>query len=397
MSHTALRQACATAIRVRLHQRRRRPDVRETLHAQAAAASRAGRPVAVLASWLYVLERENPKGRSSTTDRLAALMVTRADWRSGRRSRPGRHEAASLLGVSERTLARQWRLLEGLRLIVPTAAGRHLNAAETALSGYVRARAEWTCTMPALSATDAQKHLQRAHELLAALADAVDNPQVVAAISTTRVTPSPVGECFNSGTYRKWFSRPCGREDAPTGLLITTKNQLRRTRYRQDPQARQLARQLQQRIFWLHAVPLPVLASAVVKYAAAGWTARDIQLAADETLARQRWSVPRQPHHPVSYLRRLLAEHELHKPPSQILQDEFNAQTARQELRRQEIRVQVELAALGRRSHGPALAKEAARKVGQRRHQRRLEAQRREDQARRELIQRQRSERGWNE
>lgn len=275
------------------------------------------RPVALLAAWLCAFDKAQPAGKSTTTDRLAALMVVRADWRSGQRSRPGRSESAALLGVSERTVIRHWRLLERLGLITRTAAGRHLARDEiTALERRCN-RAEWTCLMPPqVSATDAQPYLQDADKLLQTLDHPVDNEVRDDQVKHCRVTPSPERGCSSLRSYRRWYSRPCSRDEAATRPAFTKKKPTRK-RPRHDGAARKIATRLQQRMFWLTSVPLPVLAAVLRQHVSAGWTVKDIQTAADETLTRRNWTVPNRPKRPAAYLRALLADHDLGAPPAQ--------------------------------------------------------------------------------
>lgn len=157
----------------------------------AAAALSAGRPVAALAAGLAHLAQTHPKGYTAkTTDPLLTYMIVSADWRSGRRARPGKRDAALALRRCEDSVRRHWRILEAARLLTETEYGAHLTAEEHAASGVCRCngeegrtlgpgerwcrrrdRAEWTVVMPAhITEKAAAPYVARAVELLTALA-----------------------------------------------------------------------------------------------------------------------------------------------------------------------------------------------------------------------------------
>lgn len=110
--------------------RRRYPDVVVRTRRHAGVALRRGRPVAWLTLVLYGLAVRAPKGVSGTTGVVAALMAISADFASGRRARPGRRNTAELVNVVERTVERQWRLIEALGVLKVVALGAHLDVAQ---------------------------------------------------------------------------------------------------------------------------------------------------------------------------------------------------------------------------------------------------------------------------
>ena len=178
------------------------------LRRQADGALDARRPVLWLASLLYGLDTPTLKGVSANTGKVATLMAASADFRSGRRSRPGRAVSATLLGLSERTIERQWRILERLGVAVVTVEGSHLSTAQAMEIGAQdgqearwRDRREWTLEFPAWT-PDVPMAVRGGYEdharaLLEALARPEPAGALVERVTDGTSTPSPVAPVDN--------------------------------------------------------------------------------------------------------------------------------------------------------------------------------------------------------
>jgi hypothetical protein len=325
------------------------------LRTQARAAARAGRPVAWLALVLYRLAAERPKGASKTTGQVAALMVASADFRSGARTRPGRAQSAGMLGVSDRTVERHWRIIEGTDAAVLTEPGDLLSADERAEVAADpeerdrwRDRQEWRLVIPGWVAelptdVDMAPYERQARQLLAEIAytplphpaapapaagtQPVDNAPGADVVVKDRVAPSPCGEVLTYLPHRCQFSRnrPSGRgKGGAASRRSPTKNGSRHDRRRGRrlaPEAVVLARELLEggRLPWLRGAPLPMVAATLSRLATAAvpWTALDVKAEADRRLASTTFSQPAVPAAPVAYLRWLLAEADPARPPVQ--------------------------------------------------------------------------------
>jgi hypothetical protein len=332
--------------------RRRRQDPAVRLRCQAAAAARCDRPVTWLAALLYALDVTAPRGASANTGRVGALLVASGDFGSGRRSRPGRLLSAQMLGVSERTIERHWRIIERAELAAVTAAGRHLSAERFAAVADDGERARWrdrqewhlVLTAPWLRDLDADAlapYKDRARALLGGGAGAslVDNPANGREPGSGRVAPSRKGCSRGSSSGSNWFpskpkptgttsnsTRPGGRTEqsgAASRPSPTTERGGRRSGQagrRMPREAVQLARDVlaRGRFPWLYRTRRPVVVAALRPYAATGWTARDVEEAVAAQLRERRFSVPAEgPARPVSYLLWLLSGSDLAHPPAQ--------------------------------------------------------------------------------
>lgn len=91
-----------------------------------------GRAVELLADLMArdSLDRVTLRGRPGSLYRVAAGVAVDADWRSGRRSLPGRARLAELVGCSERAVTSAWRRAEDLGWMVRIRQGRRLSLVE---------------------------------------------------------------------------------------------------------------------------------------------------------------------------------------------------------------------------------------------------------------------------
>lgn len=200
---TAALNALVAGVHRRQEHQRRLPLAVRRLPRLAAAAIRAHRPVDLLAANLAQLDWAAPKGRTAkTTDRLLTVMVVDADWRSGRRSSPGKNDAAVAIGRSPESVRRHSRLLEAAGCARLTDFGSHLTTGEHDESGvcrchgaddgrtlaegerwcHWRTRNEWTVVMPVgITEEILAEYRPYALQLLRALAGAAAAEPVVVA------------------------------------------------------------------------------------------------------------------------------------------------------------------------------------------------------------------------
>jgi hypothetical protein len=324
---------------------------------QLATLARVRQPVVRLAAIVAKLEKDIPRRRGFTLDVLLAYMVLVADWRSGRRSRPGRACSAEILGITEDAVRKLWRRMEKAGVLEKTAEGRHLPHAEVKLQDpeayHVADRAEWTVKVPqGVWAEDiTAAHLDRAVEAfrrlaarLAALdADLAPLQQALTAmteawqaLAATRSDQANSTKCcpiygfitvvVRSRIDSEQLSTPYGRKllkskaDGATRRPISaTKSQDRPRRKvrgrRMDPDAVVLARALkaEPRLPQLRNARMDYLTATVASRAKSGWTAWDVAHAVTIACQRrvERWGhykPPYDPMRPEAWLKGLLAD-----------------------------------------------------------------------------------------
>src|SRR5206468_2870924 len=96
-------------------------------------------------------------------------------------------------------------------------------------------------------------------------------------------------------------------------LRRQTENEERRSAPRtdrgsRDGRSRRLAEATRDRLGWLHGVSWRRLAPTLAKFARAGWTVLDVELAAREVLAIRGHRVPAELRHPAAYLAGLMRD-----------------------------------------------------------------------------------------
>jgi len=110
-----------------------------------AAGGPQGRAVELLAELLAreAAARASRRGRPSRLARVAAVLAVDADYRTGRRSLPGRDRSAQLAGCTTRTVTDCWARAEALGWAVRTRHGRRLSLAERTELGRYNDRTEF--------------------------------------------------------------------------------------------------------------------------------------------------------------------------------------------------------------------------------------------------------------
>jgi AraC-like DNA-binding protein len=225
-----------------------------------------------------------------TARRIARFLADAADHRTGRNARPTIDSLAELAGCSERTVQRALKLLEALGVVVRVSEGRSILSRSERLqawrngSSHRRIAAEFALIVPLALARVVHRAGPRPVE---------------------RVTPPGYseGELVKSPDLR-FFGQPKDRRRSRASPGAHSK--------RRPPgvtpaglRASRLATGVQQRIGWLSAVS-PRRLTALHRFAAQGWTPRDVHRALDEVLRARGWSVPDKIEQPAAYLAALL-------------------------------------------------------------------------------------------
>ncbi|QSB07153.1 hypothetical protein [Natronoglycomyces albus] len=343
---------------------------------QMEALTRTTQPIIRLAAIIAKLDIELPRRRGKRLEMLLAYMTVLSDWRSGRRSRPGRDTSAALLGITADHVRKLWRRLEALELIERTATGQHLAHDEVKRQPreeyHVVQRSEWTLPAPeGIYAEDVQaSHIDRALAALAAVAELLatldDGPaetvevtgHMVAAwrsLMSERANQEKDSYCcpiyrFISSTLpsRSPSSLPkaaYGRTWQEAATKEGQKRQRRAKRRAMNPQALELARSLRNdsRLPQLKNAPLPILVNSLTARANAGWTASDVVKAVQRAVEARnsRWGYydpPINPDKSIAWLSRLLGEvadiYPVQRPPHVVAEEAAEASRARQAARR---------------------------------------------------------------
>jgi len=219
---------------------------------------------------------------------VARHMAQFADFRTGRDCRPTRARIAELTGVTERHIARVWRVLERLGLIEKLVEGRSVMSRSERLAAWRRGSA----------------HRRLAAEF--ALLSGRRRPQASRTV-VEDVTPPGVslGNALNSRNLKIVRNKYRTRTGASRRAAIK-EFPWNRT-FPADFRSRRLVSGVRDRISWLRDVS-PRRLTCLARFARAGWTPRDVHLALDEVLRARRWSVPDRLQQPAAYLAGLLRD-----------------------------------------------------------------------------------------
>jgi len=284
---------------------------------QLEALTRVTQPVIRMAAALVLLERKIPRRRGKNLDVLLAHMLACGDWKSGRRSRPGRAVTAAILNVEEDTVRKMWRRMESFGILVRTAEGTRLAHDIVKLQEpeeyHIADRAEWTVrNAPDVYAEDVTPaHIERAVGAFAALAERLaemdadlaplEAPLAAMSESWTALLATrsqqgngayicPInGFLFSTLPSQVRSSSPStayGQKDEKDGAKRRPKSATTSRRpgsrsssgRRMDPDSLDLARELldEDRLPQLRGSNIVFLASTVRSRAKAGWSASDV-------------------------------------------------------------------------------------------------------------------------
>ncbi len=226
-----------------------------------------------------------------TVVRVARAMAGYADYTTGRDCRPTNTRLATDLHMSIRQIQRARDALKRLHLVVELVRGRSVLTRAERLAAWRRGSA----------------HRRLAAEF--ALLSVRHRPQPTG-LAVGHVTPPGVSPGMSPTSPKsQFFTRPDRTRTGAPRRAPTQKGQTSRANrtYPADVRVRRLITGLQQRIYWLRRVS-PRRLTALHRFALAGWTPRDIQTAADETLRARNWTIPHTIDHPAAYLATLLRD-----------------------------------------------------------------------------------------
>jgi hypothetical protein len=334
----------------------------------AVRALRSPRPVAWLALALYQVRREHGAAMARADVRrivghlLTSLAVT-SDYRSGRRSRPGRQVSAAIAECAERTVERWWPKFGELGLLQRTKAGKLLPAGERqtsfedpypdpdATDVRWRDRAEFTLLLSrevqeGLSVEDLWPYLVDATQMLAELASRIGPLPARAAARVLPVDSSPSSVALSlvldflscltvtnslsverprtikakRATSRR-VRRPDGREVHKGGASrLSPTEEGAPDRPEVTPEALATASQVVSRGFFPGLGPWATRKVAERLLELPTWTPEDIELEAQRRLDACHKHLVSSPDSPFGYFRWLLAYADPDRPPFQARQ-----------------------------------------------------------------------------
>ena len=248
---------------------------------------------------------------------VARGMAAYADFGTGRDCRPTNERLVADVQVSLSTVQRARRVLKDLGFVVELVAGRSSLTREERIAAWRRGSAHraLAAEFALCSRRDRPRRPHRGRRY----------PQVHRPVVERDTPPGSPKESLVSHLGRTHLrataeTRKAAPRPAPTEEVTN------RGGRRGHPLARRLAEGTQRRLSWLRGVPLSRLVPLLTPFALAGWTARDVERAADEARAVRGWKVvPAKLDHPASYLARLLRGVDPADRPGVV--DEFIAAT----------------------------------------------------------------------
>lgn len=116
--------------------------LRNALDASAVGGGR-GRPVELLADAYTLMPPVGGRGRPPAWPRVAAVLALDADYRSGRRARPGHADTAALTGLQHTATTKAWQDLAAAGWVERTEVGGLATLAQRRALGVHRLRAEF--------------------------------------------------------------------------------------------------------------------------------------------------------------------------------------------------------------------------------------------------------------
>lgn len=241
------------------------------------------------------LERRHTLGRHypvdpHTAQRVARHLAAAADFRTGRQARPTVDGLAAAAQLSERQTQRVLKLLEALHLVVRVIEGR---------SVMTRTERLWAWR-------NGSSHRAIAAEFA-----------LVVPLALTRVVHrwrppggdgvTPPGEAVSEGVKSPRSASLHERKDRRKSRAAPGTH--RRSREPATTPAtarlRRLIAELQRSVTWLSAVS-PRRLTCLHRFAAHGWSGRDVERAVGDVLRARGWSIPDEIKNPPAYLANLL-------------------------------------------------------------------------------------------
>jgi DNA-binding transcriptional ArsR family regulator len=244
-----------------------------------------------------------------TALKVAEGHAAHADFRTGRDCRPTNARLVEVCRMSLSTVQRARRVLEGLHLVRRLIQGRSMMTRAERLQAWRRGSSHRA--IAATFALCSRKH-RPARSAVARLG-LVRSALVVQRVSHLSSTHSSDQAETRNGAARRAHNE--NRRRGPAGGA--------------DPRTRRLVEDVRRRLGWLRDVPAWRLALALRRFAVAGWTARDVDLAVVDALAARGWRRPAVLTQPAAYLALLLRELDPAERPS-VLDDALLAAEAAQ-------------------------------------------------------------------
>lgn len=246
---------------------------------------------------------------------VARAMASFADAVTGRDCRPTNERMVEAARVSLSTVQRARRVLKALRLVVEVTAGRSVMTLAERLAAHERGSSHRAIAAEFVlcSRRDRRPRL-------------VDNqaPDLQVVDGDT----PPVGKVVRTHPQQSRGHLRTRTETMSTASRRAhTETIHRRARDGVDPAARRLAEALRWRVGWLRDVPARRMAPTLTRFARAGWSLRDVELAIRDVLAARGKRVPARLDRPAAYLAWLLRDVDPADRPS-VLEDAYAAAMA---------------------------------------------------------------------
>lgn len=235
---------------------------------------------------------------------VARGLAAYADHRTGRDCRPTNVRLVELVRVSLSTVQRARRLLKELGFVVELVRGRSIMSRAERLEAWRRGSshrmvaAEFAlCSRPRRAPKVSSPKVREGANDLGAGPHIVDGDtppgaKRVSSFSHLRTTHLR-RQTEKSEEAPLRGTAPKGRERRAGGL---------------HPGTGRLAEDARRRLGWLSGVSARRITPTLSRFARAGWTVRDVELAVRDVLARRGWQIPRELTQPAAYLAGLLRE-----------------------------------------------------------------------------------------
>src|SRR3954471_1680609 len=221
---------------------------------------------------------------------VARGMASFADHRTGRDCRPTNAGLVELLRLSLSTVQRARRVLKDLGLAVELVRGRSIMTRAERLTAWARGSAHRR--VAAEFALCSRRHRPRRPHRRPAAVERDTPPSALLEPASLRTTSTSL------------HTTPEPRRGAPRPTPTQKSSPPRRPRA--APASRRLADHARRPLPWLSGVSARRLIPTLHRFAAAGWTPRDVDRAVTDALATRGWQLPRTLSQPAAYLATLL-------------------------------------------------------------------------------------------
>jgi len=226
---------------------------------------------------------------------VARSMAAYADHRTGRDCRPTNARLVEGTRFSLSVVQRARRVLKAAGLVVQLVAGRSIMTRAERLEAWKRGSS---------------------HRMVAAEFALTSRPRRAPKVGTTKLSGG--AQSVGADLHIVDGDTPPGAESVSTSAQLRSSH-LRRQTENEDRRsapsscrgegtaaARRLAETTRSRLGWLHGTSWRRLAPTLARFARAGWTVADVELAVRDSLGAHGWRVPRELKYPAAYLAGLL-------------------------------------------------------------------------------------------